>query len=92
MNRQKKADLVPLEQKRLLTVKEAAVYLAVSPTMLYHWENHDLRPVRLRKKAIRFDRRDLDKLIEKLKATTGKEVRNDGTLQARSDMVDGLLS
>ena len=78
--------------KRLLTVREAAVYLAIAETTLYHWvARREVSVVRLRPKAIRLDKQDLDRLIEKLKLKTTNEAANDGTLQARKEMVDRIL-
>lgn len=52
------------EEKRLMSVKEAARYLAVPPSTLYRriWERR-VPFVRLGR-SVRFDRRDLDVLIE----------------------------
>ena len=52
------------EEKRLMSVKEAARYLAVPPSTLYRriWERR-VPFVRLGR-SVRFDRRDLDALIE----------------------------
>ena len=70
--------------KRLLTVREAAHYLAISPVTLYHWiARREVRVVRLRRKAVRLDREDLDDLVVKLKSRTVHEARRDGALQAR---------
>ena len=78
--------------KRLFNVKEAAAYMAISPITLYHWiARREVPVVRLRRKAVRFDRIDLDKMIDRLKSKTGKEATNDGTLQARQDLVAQLL-
>ena len=78
--------------KRLFTVKEAAAYLAISPITLYHWAaRREVPIVRLRRKAVRFDKQDLDRMVEGLKLKTAKEAGNDGTLQARKDMVAGRL-
>ncbi len=77
--------------KRLFTVKEAAAYLAVAPTTLYHWvARREVPVVRLKRKAIRFDRTDLDELIERVKLISVDKARNDGALQARQDMVGNL--
>ncbi|MFA5975955.1 MAG: helix-turn-helix domain-containing protein [Elusimicrobiota bacterium] len=78
--------------KRLLTVKEAAVYLALSPITLYHLVyRREIPFVKLRAKALRFDKQDLDKLVDNLKSKTVKDAEKDGTLQARQDMVAGVL-
>ena len=79
--------------KRLFTVREAAEYLAIAETTLYHWvARREVAVVRLRRKAVRLDRQDLDALIERVKLKTIKEAANDGTLQARQEMVGRLLS
>jgi excisionase family DNA binding protein len=53
-------------EKRLFTVKEAAQYLAISPVTLYHWiGRREVRVVRLRRKAVRLDKQDLDDLVIK---------------------------
>lgn len=79
--------------KRLYTVEEAAGYLAVSTHTLYHWVCKRSIPfVKLRKKALRFDKKDLDSLIDGLKTKAGKEVEADGTIQARKDLVASVLS
>lgn len=51
-------------EKRLMSVKEAALYLAIPPSTLYRriWERR-VPFVRLGR-SVRFDRRDLDALIE----------------------------
>jgi excisionase family DNA binding protein len=78
--------------KRLFTVKEAAAYLALSPITLYHLVHRRQIPfVKLRPKALRFDRGDLDKLVDKSKSKTVKDAENNGLLQARKDLVAGLL-
>lgn len=78
--------------KRLLTVKEAAAYLAISPTTLYHWiARREVPVVRLRRKAVRFDRADLDATIARSKCKSKKEVSDLGTIQARQDMVVDVL-
>jgi excisionase family DNA binding protein len=78
--------------KRLFTVREAAAYLSIAQTTLYHWvARREVPVVRLRRKAVRFDRQDLDRLIEKVKLKTTQEAANNGTLQARQEMVDRIL-
>jgi excisionase family DNA binding protein len=78
--------------KRLLTVKEAAAYLALSPITLYHLVHRREIPfVKLRAKALRFDRQDLDRLVDGLKSKTVKDAENDGLIQARKDLVAGIL-
>lgn len=78
--------------KRLFTVKEAAAYLALSPITLYHLvHRRQISFVKLRPKALRFDKGDLDKLVDKSKSKTVKDAENDGLLQARQDLVAGLL-
>src|SRR5437762_3976999 len=72
--------------RRLYTVREAANYLSLSPITLYHWiARREIPFVRLRRKAVRFDRQDLDKLVDALKSKTTKEARSDGALQARKE-------
>jgi excisionase family DNA binding protein len=74
--------------KRLLTVREAARYLAISPVTLYHWiGRREVRVVRLRGRSVRLDRVDLDDLILKRKSKMGDDAQRDGTLQARHDLV-----
>ena len=52
------------EEKRLLSAKEAAVYLGLSHRTLWAWAQQGLIPVvRLRRRVL-FDRVDLDKVIE----------------------------
>jgi excisionase family DNA binding protein len=78
--------------KRLFTVKEAAEYLALSPITLYHLvHKREIPFVKLRPKALRFDKQDLDRLVEKVKSKTAKDAENDGLNQARHDLVAGLL-
>jgi excisionase family DNA binding protein len=78
--------------KRLFTVKEAAAYLALSPITLYHLVHRRQIPfVKLRTKALRFDRQDLDGMINRLKSKTVKETENDAALQARKDILAELL-
>ncbi len=82
----------PPMNKRLFTVKEAAAYLALSPITLYHLVHRRQIPfVKLRPKALRFDIGDLDKLVDKSKSKMVKDAENDGLLQARKDLVAGLL-
>ena len=51
-------------EKRLLSAKEAAVYLGLSHRTLWAWAQQGLIPVvRLRRRVL-FDRVDLDKVIE----------------------------
>jgi excisionase family DNA binding protein len=93
MDRQKRIEPAPPEQKRLFTIREAAVYMALSETTLYHWISRGkIRPTRLAKKAVRLDRRVLDRMIEQMTEKTWKEVRTDGSLSARRDMVAGIFS
>jgi len=55
-----------LEGKRLLNVKEAALYMSVSPITLYHWVHRREIPfVKLAHKALRFDIHELDRWIDK---------------------------
>lgn len=79
-------------EKRLFTVPEAARYLAISPVTLYHWIGQRLIPVvRLRRKAVRLDKQVLDKLVESSTMGTASEAKKNGTLQARKDLVAGIL-
>jgi excisionase family DNA binding protein len=74
--------------KRLFTVKEAAAYLALSPITLYHLVHRRQIPfVKLRAKALRFDRQDLDKLVDGSKSKTIKDAGEDGTIQAQQDIL-----
>jgi len=51
--------------KRLLTAKEAAIYLCICEKSVYDLVNAGkLNPVRLAKKAVRYDIQDLDNFIE----------------------------
>lgn len=78
--------------RRLFTVKEAAVYLALSPITLYHLVHRRQIPfIKLGAKAVRFDKEDLDWLIDGSKSKTIKEVEKDGLIQAQQDMVAKLL-
>ncbi len=78
--------------KRLFTVREAARYLAISPVTLYHWiGRREIPVVRLRRKAVRLDKKDLDDLVLKLKSTTVAGAQRDGALQAREHVVAELL-
>jgi excisionase family DNA binding protein len=78
-------------EKRLFTVREAARYLAISPITLYHWiARREVRVVRLRRRAVRLDRQDLDDLVMKLKSRTVNETERDGALQARHNLVAQL--
>jgi excisionase family DNA binding protein len=77
--------------KRLFTVKEAAEYLALSPITLYHWVHRRQIPfVKLKARAVRFDRQDLDKLVDSMKSKTVKDTEKDGAIQARQDLVVNL--
>ena len=52
------------EEKRLLSAKEAAVYLGLSHRTLWSWAQQGLLPVvRLRRRVL-FDQVDLDEIIE----------------------------
>lgn len=68
----KNKDLIkPYPLKRLLTVREAAQYLGISPQTLYNGvcpkskRPFPVKPKRVGK-AVRFDIRDLDKFIDSL--------------------------
>lgn len=93
MDHQNKKEPPSADQKRLFTIREAAVYMALSETTLYHWISRGkIRPTRLAKKAVRLDRRVLDRMIEQMTEKTWKEVRNDGLISARQDLVAGILA
>ena len=71
----------PPMDKRLYTVKEAADYLSLSPVTLYRWiARSEIPVVRLRRKAVRFDRQDLDQLVDSMKSKTVKQVEKDGLI------------
>lgn len=56
--------------QRLLTIKEAASFLKLSPQTIYNGiskKKFPVRPIRLGR-AVRFDIRDLDSYIEGLKS------------------------
>jgi excisionase family DNA binding protein len=58
------------QRKRLLTMEDAAEYLGMSPDAIYHLvSDGKLKPVRFDRR-LRFDVRDLDRLIE-----DGKQVK-----------------
>ena len=55
--------------QRLLTVKETGAYLGISPRSIYNQLSTDrfaIRPLRLGR-SVRFDIRDLDAYVERLK-------------------------
>ena len=53
--------------KRLLDVKEAAVYLSISRSKLYQWvEANKINSIKIDRRRL-FDIRDLDAFIENLK-------------------------
>ena len=57
-----------LKLKRLLTVKEAAEYLGISPKTLWEWSRTGIIPmVKFDGKRVKYDIRDLDSLIEQNK-------------------------
>ncbi|SMO61070.1 transcriptional regulator, AlpA family [Balnearium lithotrophicum] len=54
-------------EKKLLTVKEACEYLSISKATLYKLiKEGKIKPVKIGK-STRFDRQDLDRLVEELK-------------------------
>jgi hypothetical protein len=57
---------MPVLGPRLLTREQAAAYLAVSPWTVTAYEAEGLPRVQLRR-AVRYDRADLDALVERLK-------------------------
>jgi excisionase family DNA binding protein len=66
-----KATSESMNNKRLLTVKEAAVYLSIAPGHLYNMISANAkRPFPVKPKrvggAVRFDIRELDRYIEAL--------------------------
>lgn len=70
----------------LLKVHEAAAYLRVSPSTLYHWISEGrIVPVKYGNGAVRFDIRDLDRFIRRSKRKTrnnGGDSRNQQADQA----------
>jgi excisionase family DNA binding protein len=78
--------------KRLFKISEAATYLAISPITLYHWvAKREIPVVRLRRKAVRIDREVLDRMIKNSTMQTAKDAKDEGTLQARRDLVADIL-
>lgn len=54
--------------RRLLTAEEAATYLGIKLNTIQKWTcRHRLPVVRLSRRAVRYDIRDLDRLIESRK-------------------------
>ena len=91
MDHQQSITDVPVTLKRLLKVPAAAYYLDVSPITIYHWISRGEIPfVKLRKKAVRIDIRDLDKLIQRSKVRSSDEARAEGAVSARQHLVAGL--
>ncbi len=63
-------------QKRLLSVKEAAKYLSIQPNTLYHWIcRREIPFVKVGKKVVRLDIRQLDRWINKQTVKTIKGVQ-----------------
>ncbi len=54
--------------EKLLTVKELAVLLGVTPTCVYRWLSENRLPaVRFSKRCVRFRVSDIQELVEELK-------------------------
>lgn len=58
-------------EPRLMTTEYAAKYLGVSAWTVRQYHHRGLLPVALRGKSLCFERRDLDALVDKLKANGG---------------------
>lgn len=77
----------PME-KRLFTVKEAAAYLAVSRMTLYHWVyRRQVEFIKLSPKALRFEKCELDRIIDNARVKSGKEAAEDGLKAARAELL-----
>jgi excisionase family DNA binding protein len=75
-------------KRRFLNVREAAIYLGVKPSTIYHWVCGRKIPfVKLNSKIVRFDIRALDQWAVGRVTSTVKEVQKNGNLQARQDLV-----
>ena len=59
-------------ERRLFTVAEAAAYLGISRWTLYRWVSQRRVAVVKLGRAVRFDKEDLDKLIEQCKVRPGR--------------------
>jgi excisionase family DNA binding protein len=56
--------------EKLLTVKELAVFLGVTPTCVYRWLGENRLPVvRFSKRCVRFRESDIQELVEGLKCS-----------------------
>ncbi len=51
-------------EPRYLTVKQAAVYMSFSPSQLYHWLADGKIDYIKKGKAVRFDRKVLDRFMQ----------------------------
>ena len=60
-------------EKRLLKVREVAVYLGIRPATVYAWARAQKLPSLKIGGRLLFDRRDLDRLIEKSKRPSVSE-------------------
>jgi len=74
MIREKQIDSETVEKGRLLTIREAAQYLAVSVSTLYGWVWQRRIPFVKIGRALRFDPHDLTAFIEANKQVPRKEV------------------
>jgi len=58
-------------EKRYLTVKELSTYLGFSVSTLYQWvSQRKLRPIKIGKGRIRFDKKDVDEFMQNQKENT----------------------
>lgn len=74
--------------QRFLNVSEAATYLGVKPSTIYHWVCERKIPfVKLNSKVVRFDIKALDHWAFGRVMPSLQEVEKNGSLQARKDMV-----
>jgi excisionase family DNA binding protein len=55
---------IPDKESRLITIKEAASYLAVSVSTLYGWVWQRRIPFIKMGRALRFDRADLEQFVQ----------------------------
>jgi len=63
--------------EKLLTVKEVAELLGLAPGSVYHWISQNRLPcVRLSPRCVRFRRKDLEALIERMSAPSGTDTKN----------------
>ncbi len=58
---------IPLGEKRLLSVGEAAQYLGVQERTIYSWASQEKIPSVHMGRRLLFDQEDLDKMIEACK-------------------------